>query len=444
MAKEVLRECCAVGGSASQSSDYYNWGADRAVDNCVTRTLDSHCCSHTSDTGSTTAWWRVDLGQLTTIINAITIFYRDLYPHRFAGYQLYVSNSTTSPQDGVLCFEDMSRTRDEVQMVVTHQCPYVGQYVTVYNYRNNPKRHGWYDNFAVLELCEVQVWGCTVGRYGDGNCASVCSGNCLGGNCNATTGDCFYCFPQTYGNKCDTNCSSNCLDELCEKSYGNCLDCVPQQYGIKCESECPLNCLDRLCENIDGICSDCVAQKYGVQCEQTCSMNCKDQLCDKDNGTCTGCEKGFYGTVCSVPCPSGCRECGQQTGYCNECAPVYMEMNCNMTCGQWGRCEMESGKRKIKQTQLDVTPIIGAVVGVICVVVIVFIIVIVIIRRRQKADNQEYFSDIGRPNVHSKNIYSEPEGTDSTQARPEEEGIRNRNTSGGAYYKVINQILLAQ
>ncbi|XP_069128374.1 uncharacterized protein [Argopecten irradians] len=212
----------AVEKSASQSTNHHQHGADRAVDNCVTTTLESNCCSHTDHKGSTTAWWRVDLDQLTTI-NAITIYYRAQYPHRFAGYQLYVSNSTSSPQDGVLCFEDISTTRDEVQMVVTHQCPYVCQYVTVYNYRNNQKRHDWYDDYAVLELCEVQVWGCPVGRYGDGKCDSVCSGNCLGGNCNATTGDCFYC--------------------------------VPQQYGIKCEMECPLNCLDRLCENIDGNCS---------------------------------------------------------------------------------------------------------------------------------------------------------------------------------------------
>ncbi|XP_069128346.1 uncharacterized protein [Argopecten irradians] len=210
----------AVGKPANQSSTHSIWVPDKAVDNCTKPYVESGCCSHTDPINRTTnAHWDVDLGQLMTI-DDITIYYRAGYAKRFGGYQIYVYNVTSTIP--TLCYSDMSSAISDVKLTVTHQCPYVIRYVQVYNYRLNPKRHEWYSDHAILELCEVQVWGCPVGRYGDGNCDSVCSGKCYGGNCNATTGACFYCAPQKYGDKCDNDCSINCLNQICEKDTGNC------------------------------------------------------------------------------------------------------------------------------------------------------------------------------------------------------------------------------
>ncbi|XP_069126725.1 fucolectin-4-like isoform X2 [Argopecten irradians] len=186
----ILLVLCSIGRSednvalnktAEQSSDLFvdKWLANKAVDGCENTNVYSDCCTHTGP-NTEEAWWRVDLGELMTV-NQITIYYRDPFQYRFAGYYLYLSNTTDSPIDGVLCYKDQSRNRADVQLVVTHECPYVARYVTVYNYRNDTKRHSWYSDESFLELCEVQVYGCPIGMYGDGDCNSRCSAACNGG-----------------------------------------------------------------------------------------------------------------------------------------------------------------------------------------------------------------------------------------------------------------------
>ncbi|XP_033739255.1 uncharacterized protein LOC117326606 [Pecten maximus] len=285
---------------AEQSSDYFEHVASRGVDDCLQTNLESNCCAHTLN-GFQKAWWRVDLGELVTI-NRIKIYYRDNNQERLAGYQLYVSNTTTSPRDGVLCYEDTSSTRRAVQLVVTHMCPYIGQYVTVYNYRNNTPRYSWYSDEAFLELCEVQVFGCQVGRYGEGNCNNQCPRNCYRGNCDSTTGACFYCITGKYGNTCDQDCPASCKDMLCGKNTGNCTDCIPRKYGIRCEHDCSTNCQDRLCDKDSGNCYVCIPGKYGNVCDQNCPENCKD--CEKKTGNCIGLEgtlqpRAFLVRVCA-------------------------------------------------------------------------------------------------------------------------------------------------
>ncbi|XP_033729637.1 receptor-type tyrosine-protein phosphatase T-like [Pecten maximus] len=255
----------AVSKSANQSSDYNNkWIAGKAVDNCLNTDVRYGCCIHTKDIGHDTVWWRVDLGELVTV-NRIKIYYRGGYQRRFAGYQLFVSNTTNTTTDGVLCYEDESSKEADVQLKVTHQCPYVGQYVTVYNSRGNPKRPDWYSNNAILELCEVQV---------------------------------FDCIPQKYGTTCDQDCSRNCLGSMCEQVNGNCSDCIPQKYGVKCEHNCSTNCQGSLCEKDSGNCHECTPGLYGMDCTKTCGL-CTS--CIKDTGVCvTECDPGYQGDFCNT------------------------------------------------------------------------------------------------------------------------------------------------
>ncbi|XP_069127221.1 uncharacterized protein [Argopecten irradians] len=182
-------ENLSLGKSAVQSNSYSAHYASKAVDGCFKQTIESGCCSHTAP-DQKQAWWQVDLGSRATI-SYITIYYRDeRKSQRFAGYQLYLSN-ITDYRNGVLCYEDTSNSLTEVELVITHQCPYTAQYVTIYNYRNNPRRHDWYSVDAFLELCEVQVYGCPRRTYGYGDCNEICSDNCYLHNCHATNGSCF-------------------------------------------------------------------------------------------------------------------------------------------------------------------------------------------------------------------------------------------------------------
>ncbi|XP_033729657.1 scavenger receptor class F member 1-like [Pecten maximus] len=318
---------------ATEQSSVFGDGrykASSVVDNCTD--FSTYCCTHTND-GQNTAWWRVDLGELMTITR-IKIYYRDNFQHRLAGYQLYVSNSTSTPTGGVLCYEDTSSTRNAVQLVVTHQCPYVGRYVTVYNHRNNPKRYSWYSDDAILMLCEVQVFGCQAGKYGDGHCNYLCPPACYGGNCNSTTAACFYCFAGKYDIYCNSDCPSNCKNSLCTKDAGSCLECIPGKYGNSCDQVCPVNCKDMLCEKSTGNCIECIPGKYGNSCDQVCPVNCKDMLCEKSTGNCIDCFPGKYGPICEKNCPENCKDmlCERDTGSCKECKPGFFGANCSKQC----------------------------------------------------------------------------------------------------------------
>ncbi|XP_033739242.1 scavenger receptor class F member 1-like [Pecten maximus] len=352
----------AVNKVAVQSSDEASgkYVASKVVDNCTNTDIAANCCTHTA-TGYTTAWWLVDLGEMMTI-NTITIYYRESvvfvasslhrwylhcecviffpcgFQYSLAGYQLYVSNTTNTPTDGDLCFEDRSSTRDAVRLVDNHRCSYVGQYVTVYNYRNNPKRYDWYSDDAILELCEVQVFGCQVGRYGDGNCNSLCPPGCYDGYCNSTTGACFYCFTGKYGVYCDSDCPANCKDDLCTKDAGTCLDCIPGRYGTRCELNCTGNCKD-VCEKDTGLCIECIPGKYGNTCDQVCPENCKDMLCEKSTGNCIDCVPQNHGIICELNCSTNCLDslCEKDNGSCHDCIPGKHGSSCDQNCQ--GNCK---------------------------------------------------------------------------------------------------------
>ncbi|XP_060085464.1 multiple epidermal growth factor-like domains protein 11 [Ylistrum balloti] len=340
--------------NASQSSDLGDtWTASKVVDNCVATNIAKGCCTHTKPGVHKEAWWRVDLGELMTV-DKIKIYYRHGFQYRLAGYHLYLSNTTDTPTQGALCYEDKSIEKTDVQLVVTHQCPYVAQYVTVYNYRNNTTRKGWYSKYAVLELCEVQVFGCQVGSYGDGDCDNLCPDNCYGGNCNPTTGSCLYCFPGNYGINCNNICPVNCGDSICEKDTGFCFRCVSRKHGTKCEDDCPVNCKDT-CGQDTGNCNECVSGKHGTTCEGDCPVNCKD-TCEQDTGNCNGCVSGKRGPTCEDDCPVNCKDmCEQDTENCNECVSGRRgttceddcPVNCKDACEQYtGNCnECVSGRR---------------------------------------------------------------------------------------------------
>jgi hypothetical protein len=78
---------------------------------------------------------------------------------RLAGYSLYVSNSSISKTDGYLCYHDEgpglpSKLQDRY-------CYHLGQYVIIYNERNETSSLNpvGYSPKAVLELCEVEIYG---------------------------------------------------------------------------------------------------------------------------------------------------------------------------------------------------------------------------------------------------------------------------------------------
>ena len=95
----------------------------------------------------------------------ITVYYSNFLlivfvaPQRLAGYSLYVGNSSTTKNDGYLCYHHEG---PEIPPVIQNvNCNYLGQYVIFYNERNetaslNPPGYG---SLAILELCYIEIKG---------------------------------------------------------------------------------------------------------------------------------------------------------------------------------------------------------------------------------------------------------------------------------------------
>ncbi|XP_069125820.1 uncharacterized protein [Argopecten irradians] len=219
----------------SSNHDKTRWLASAAVDGCVQTSITSGCCAHTKASSFKTAWWQVNLGGFITI-NSIKIYYRDNSQKRFAGYQLYVSNTTTTPPDGVLCYKDTSSTEADVQLIVTHQCPSVGQYVTVYNSRNTSPR---YDGTTI-----TLFWNCVRYRCGGVDMellVAVTVTVCVPGTVMVATVTrrqelVSIVLPEVMVTSVIKLVLYLAKNSTCEKDSGNCYDCIAQKHGVQCET----------------------------------------------------------------------------------------------------------------------------------------------------------------------------------------------------------------
>ncbi|OWF55545.1 Scavenger receptor class F member 1 [Mizuhopecten yessoensis] len=400
-----------------------NWTADKVVDGCLKQNIGSDCCTHTA-WNRNKALWQVDLGKLSTI-SYITIYNRDegvQFPRRLAGYQLYLSNTSDWSQ-GILCYEDKSNNWTEVEMVVTHRCPYVAKFVTIYNYRNDPARHDWYEDNAVLELCEVQVFGCPIRKYGNGNCNQTCSDKCYGGNCDASTGSCFYCLPGKWSHTCDQDCSSGC--EGCIQN-GSCTDCVSGKWGDTCDRDCSKNCND--CFQNNESCKDCIRGKHGNSCELYCPTHCANDACDREFGLCIDCKPGKRGETCDLDCPAKCKDllCEKTTGFCSECMDgMYgykCEKACPAECGS-NKCRRSDGTCEDTDTctrtdNITVVAVLAAVAALCSVTAIASFVYMLRIRAALKTEQtkatEEHYTGIDMAGRDDLNAYYEMSSPNAT------------------------------
>ncbi|XP_056003643.1 receptor-type tyrosine-protein phosphatase alpha-like [Ostrea edulis] len=398
-------ENLALNKFAWQSSSYNGlWTADKAVDGrySIRTALGGQCAI--SGINQRTATWVVDLWGVVSISH-INIHYRtdDLpspsrYVSRMAGFSLFVSN-TTSKDDGHLCFheiQNVSGTPLEDQRI---NCSLHGRYVIYYNERDPDVIYpGYYSQYAINELCEVEVYGCSVPGYYGENCNIRCPEHCQGHWCEIHSGACFGCNPgyqslhcdqvcsgQRYGPECSLSCGS-CNDrEACHHINGSCLqgcdggfegekclkECDFGYYGKNCRYSCAENCqfINR-CSRLDGACEggcipgwapsrcdqECDFGYYGKNCRYSCAENCQFiNRCSRLDGACEGgcipgwapsrcdqeCDGGMYGVNCSLRCGTclDSEPCHRINGTClNGCSPGYFGPRCSEVCEEtfWG------------------------------------------------------------------------------------------------------------
>jgi hypothetical protein len=93
---------------------------------------------------------------ISSIVCNILKFFTALV--RLAGYYLYVSNSTTSKNDGFLCYHHSESGPSSAHQNRT--CNHLGKHVIIYNERNKGGNNpAGYTTFAILELCKVIING---------------------------------------------------------------------------------------------------------------------------------------------------------------------------------------------------------------------------------------------------------------------------------------------
>ncbi|XP_069128409.1 cell death abnormality protein 1-like, partial [Argopecten irradians] len=306
-----------------------NGSVPKAVDGCTSQRIASDCCAHT-DGGHKEVWWQVDLRQ-QSVIERVKIIYRneDLTLTRLGGFEIYLSD-TSDWRSGERCYKDNTASLELMSATQDVACVGVGQYVTLYNNRT-VKTRSWYYHDAVFELCEVYVFGCPYGKFGNGHC----NDDCLNCNiCLPTSGEC-YCYDGYYGPTC-TPCPTGCSTNTCDQTSGNCNQCDVGFYSYHCDQNCPSNCKNNVCNKVNGQCAECDFGFFGNHCDQQCPGNCENSTCNKDSGLCTECITGFYGNVCDQACPDNCGNniCSILDGQC--LIPLSEKQTGNNICSNIG------------------------------------------------------------------------------------------------------------
>ncbi|XP_025107905.1 receptor-type tyrosine-protein phosphatase kappa-like isoform X3 [Pomacea canaliculata] len=375
---ECKLENVAFGKTASMSSQYSGGDgtsgpACMAVNGNRSHTIvfndPGRNCIHTA-VSENTPWWSVDLGTSFTI-TSVTIYNRDGSSDRLNGVTLYV--------DQQQC--DTVKNGNQLVVNVTCSPPVRGQNVILRK------------NTNLLQFCELEVWVCSAGRYGQ-TCDELCNGNCKNNEtCDNYSGKCWSgCKDGLYGAICNQTCG-HCRNITCDQTSGTCpsgclegwkgefcnTSCSPGSYGPGCTQSCG-ECKDgnTTCNITTGVCENgchtgyvapycnqtCRKGYYGDDCIYTCGNCTAGSTCNFETGVCpSGCDsgflrpfcnetcvQGFYGTDCNNTCgqcvdrntcepatgvcSSGCLA-GYQPPYCNEtCSGGYYGINCSLPCGK--------------------------------------------------------------------------------------------------------------
>ncbi|KAL4235661.1 Protein tyrosine phosphatase [Mactra antiquata] len=349
-------ENVALNKKTYQHGTYMGWNSTRAVDGNPDQdgTYGSCAWAHNSDDVFKT-WWNVDLGRKYHV-QSLEIYFRTddaMSQSRRAGIRVYVSDRVEEAKNEGLCYIDQMSDfvfppahlilRDGSLACTQRSGRFVILYVdrpTQTPIRNCPS-HTLYSCWANLELCEVLVYSCTNGTYGD-----LCEKRC---HCENNVG----CHPDT--GECQGDCQPGWKGLSCNER------CMSDTYGINCNSTCG-HCSDPIssCNRITGYCKVCQPGWIGERCDrgcdpghygQDCKMTCGNCLgtCDTQTGVCSlGCKPGWVGSKCIEVCREGtygpscesscsnCRNgasCHHVTGNCPEgCADGFTGQRCNKDC----------------------------------------------------------------------------------------------------------------
>ncbi|CAC5418190.1 PTPRT [Mytilus coruscus] len=134
------------------------------------------------------------------------------------GFKLYVTNTSTIPPVGYLCYEDPDPGLPNITQTIP--CNQLGKYVIYYDTKGSKA----IDNQGpIVELCYVVINGCPKNRWGS-TCGEFCA-YCIHQNCIPENGFCVW--------GCNTQ---NCLNDVCDKHTAVCtVGCKKRRTGNYCD-----------------------------------------------------------------------------------------------------------------------------------------------------------------------------------------------------------------
>ncbi|XP_025108257.1 multiple epidermal growth factor-like domains protein 11 [Pomacea canaliculata] len=347
-------------------------------------------CIHTSTSDNSPFWW-VDLGQNFSV-HEVTIYARTGSLKRMQCVRVSLDGREiyTFPSSGIA-------------NVTTGIYLHPPEHGRVVNITRNCISAG--DSVPLLNICEVQIWGCTNGSWGD-DCQYQCSPWCQGSGednyCDSDTGTCLKgCMLGYWGDNCTFTCGEGCNGSACNMSDGTCecrpgwesplcQNCSDGYYNVSndCQNTCGRGCND-ICSRTDGtcqcqqgwqppLCQSCSSGHYNVSndCQDTCGEGCND-TCSRTNGTCL-CHQGWQPPLCQDClhghfnvsndchniCGRGCHDtckstdgtCQCETGWespmCQKCSIGHWGDNCSNSCAigcQNAVCDAVNGTCQCKR-----------------------------------------------------------------------------------------------
>ncbi|XP_025108276.1 multiple epidermal growth factor-like domains protein 11 [Pomacea canaliculata] len=180
-----------------------------------------------------------------------------------------------------------------------------------------------------LNICEIQIWVCSSGYWGQNctACAIGCNNTCddIDGACRCIDGwtgpRCTECSDGHYNesNDCQNICGKGCHD-TCSRTDGTCQcrpgwqpplcqHCSDGHYDASndCQNTCGGGCHDT-CSRTDGtcqcqltwqppLCQGCADGWFGSECTE-CGHCANNSVCDNNTGVCPFCDGDFVAPLC--------------------------------------------------------------------------------------------------------------------------------------------------
>ncbi|XP_061180750.1 multiple epidermal growth factor-like domains protein 10 [Saccostrea echinata] len=374
---------------AQSSSAAFEGHPNKTVDGDFRQSSYIHCM-HTA-VGHTEAWLMINLRKVYNI-NSVKFWYRNdsripgYNTRRIKRFSIRISNTTHTHHQNI-CYQDDGNTF--LPPIIEKECKGAAQYVWIYTNKT-------FIDGAYLEICEVQVYGCSY-QDSDGNCSlcNQCKNDCnIAGECDEmgcrldgyVLPSCKKCKNGRYGHDCDFVCGHCASNAVCDHVTGSCPDrncapgwentedwkcdkaCKEGMYGKDCSRPCGYCLNNATCNHVNGSCpkgycevgwkhtrekrcdQECEYGTFGYYCESVCSGHCAEGFpCNKVDGICReGCADGWINPHCNEKCNMGFygKNCQEKCGHCRGtetchhikgscpglCEPGYQGENCKREC----------------------------------------------------------------------------------------------------------------